>query len=312
MTSPRTGKARSGERAARRAASLQSALAAAQASALPQTGDGHEHELITGEAVALDLRPTGFALRVAGAAIDFVTYLGGGILLLLFVLPLLADWLRPDEATQAAWTVALLVVVTVVLPTAVELATHGKSLGRLAVGARIVRDDGGAVGFRHTFVRSLTGILEIYLTLGGLAVLVALLNGKSKRMGDLLAGTYSQYERVSKEVVPVYGVPQSLVPWAQTADVARMPDRLARRVSQFLRQADKFTPATRRRLAGELAAEASISVYPVPRTEPELMLAALAAIRREREFTALTLERERLTHLEPALRGLPHGFPDRG
>jgi len=33
-------------------------------------------ELMTGEAVGLDLRPTGFVLRAAGAIIDFVVYFG--------------------------------------------------------------------------------------------------------------------------------------------------------------------------------------------------------------------------------------------
>ena len=33
------------------------------------------------------------------------------------------------------------------IPTAVETLSQGKSLGKLAVGARIVRDDGGSIGF---------------------------------------------------------------------------------------------------------------------------------------------------------------------
>ena len=35
----------------------------------------------------------------------------------------------------------------IVVQTAVELLTRGKYLGRLALGTRIVRDDGGAIGF---------------------------------------------------------------------------------------------------------------------------------------------------------------------
>ena len=38
---------------------------------------------------------------------------------------------------------------------------------------------------------------EIFMTLGGVAALVGLLSARTKRLGDLIAGTYSQYERVT-------------------------------------------------------------------------------------------------------------------
>jgi hypothetical protein len=43
-----------------------------------------------------------------------------------------------------------------------------------------------------------------------------------------------------------------------------------------------------------------------------LFLAAAAAMRREREYTALQLEQQHLARLSPALGGQPHGFPERG
>lgn len=269
------------------------------------------HELVTGEAVALDLRATGFVLRGAGAAIDWLLYVGAYVLVVVLVLPSVVAALSLDEAATAAVALATLVLVLVVVPTVVEVLSHGKSLGKLAVGARIVRDDGGAIGFRHAFIRALTAVLEIFFTFGGLAALVALLNGRAKRLGDLLAGTYSQYERMSREIVPVYGVPVALEEWAKTADVARMPDRVARRIASFLRQAPGLTPATRVRLGRELAFEASAWVSPVPAVDAELFLAAVTTLRRDREGAALRLERERLDTLGPTLGGLPHGFPDR-
>jgi uncharacterized RDD family membrane protein YckC len=277
--------------------------------------DSPDHDattaLVTGEAVALDLRPTGFVLRAAGTIIDWLVYFGGYILLVIFVLPLIADSLQLDSAASAAVAVAGLVVVLVAAPTTVELLSHGKSLGRLAVGARIVRDDGGAIGFRHAFIRSLTGMLEIFITFGGLAAVVALLNGQSKRLGDLVAGTYSRYERLSKEVIPVYGVPEVLTEWALTADVARMPDRVARRIASYLRGASTLSESTRDRLGRELATEAALWVSPVPPVSAEMFLAGVSALRRQREGAALDLDRKRLDQLEPALQGLPHGFPNR-
>jgi uncharacterized RDD family membrane protein YckC len=273
-----------------------------------------EDTVMTGEAVALELRPTGFALAAAGAAIDFAVYGIGGLLLISFgiLLPLSQSSLGNDSATVSAALSASLVLVLVVIPVAVELLSHGKSLGRLAVGARIVRDDGGAIGFRHAFIRNLSGLLEIYATIGGLAAIFGLLNGKSKRMGDYLAGTYSQYERVPKAAEPVFGVPIELQAWAVTADVARLPNRLAQRMTKFLRQAGQLSPTTREHFAGQLATEASVWVYPLPAVRPELFVAGVIALRRDRELVAFQLEKQRLDQLGPAMTGLPHDFPRRG
>lgn len=268
-------------------------------------------ELITGEAVALALRPTSFVLRAAGAAIDFLVYVGGYILIVVLMFSF-AEQLGLDDALLQSLAVVLLALCLVAAPVAVETLSQGKSLGRLAVGARIVRDDGGSIGFRHAFVRGLTGVLEVYLTFGGIATLVALLNSRARRLGDMLAGTYSQHERVSKLTAPVFGVPLELVEWSRTADVARMPDALARRVAQFLSGASGFTPASRERLAASLANEVSVFVAPVPPVHPELFLAGVSALRREREAAALQLQRDGLDRLAPVLGGLPRGFPDRG
>ena len=269
-----------------------------------------ELELITGEAVGLDLRPTSFVLRAAGALIDFLAYAALLVLLLLAISSPLFNGIL-DDASGAAVSIICLVFCAILVPALVETLTQGKSLGRLAVGARIVRDDGGSIGFRHALIRALTAVLEVFATLGGLASLTALLSDRTKRIGDLMAGTYSQNERVSRVIPAVFGVPLELVDWAKTADVARMPDGLSRRIAQFLRQAERLTPDARARLSASLANEASGFVSPLPIVNPELFLAATAAVRRQRESRALTLEGDRLEHLRPALQDLPHGFPDR-
>jgi hypothetical protein len=110
----------------------------------------------------------------------------------------------------------------------------------------------------------------------------------------------------------LFGVPSPLTGWAKVADVARMPDALSRRVAQFLAQAPHLTPERRRHQAAQLAGEVSRFVSPLPEVDPELFLAGVAVVRREREYAALQLEHERLERVAPALRGLPHGFPERG
>jgi uncharacterized RDD family membrane protein YckC len=267
--------------------------------------------LITGEAVELELRPTGWALRAAGTIIDYIVYFGVYVVILIQLFNA-AGSIDGEDAIYGIIGIVALVVCLVAAPVAVETATRGKSLGRLAVGARIVRDDGGSIGFRHAAIRALVGVFEIYMTFGGIAALAGLVSDRTRRIGDLVAGTYSQYERVSRMPAPAPAVPPPLAVWAQTADVARLPDGLARRVSQFVAQAGQLTPERRAWTAGQLAAEVTAFVSPVPSVPPELLLLGVSAVRRERELAALRLEQQRIDRLEPALRGVPHGFPQRG
>jgi len=267
--------------------------------------------LMTGEAVGLDLRPTGFVLSAAGAIIDFLVYAGAWFVSLI-ILFTIATPANAEEAVVGIIVTVSLVVCLVVAPATVELLSRGRSLGRLAVGARIVRDDGGAIGFRHAAIRALAGTLEIYGSFGSIAMLLGLVSPRSKRLGDLIAGTYSQYERVAPTPIMTFGMPLPLLGWATVADVARMPDPLSRRIAQFLGEASRMDPARRAYQAAALAHEASAFVSPVPPVDAELFLAGVAVIRRDREARALALSAQRLAHVQPALRGLPHGFPERG
>lgn len=243
-------------------------------------------EVLSGEAVAIDVQPIGFLFRALGALIDML--LGYGVFILwLFLRIWLLDAGILTEATDRIATVSSLVVSFLVLPLTVEMLTKGRSLGKLAVGGRIVRLDGGATGFRHAFIRALLGVLEIYMTFGGVAVLSGALTARSQRLGDLVAGTYSQRVRTPALVANVPVMPGELVGWSQVADVARLPDRLARRISQFLTTAPRLVPGARARVAEELLAEAAPFVSPPPPAVPERALVAITVVRRERERRAL-------------------------
>ena len=189
-----------------------------------------EDETLTGEAVALDIQPLGFFLRAVGCLIDMVA----GILLLiagsLLLTVLVASGTIPDSALGIG-VIALLVIVMVVVPTTVETLSRGRSLGRWAVGGRIVRVDGGASGFRQAFIRALLGVLELWFTLGGIAAIVGMFTPRAQRLGDLVAGTASERTRTRPLPPAAPGVPPTMEGWAAVADVSRLPDRVAARIA---------------------------------------------------------------------------------
>ena len=89
-----------------------------------------DSELMTGEAVGLDLRPTSFVLRGAGALLDVIVYLGVWIAGVLVVnSPALAGAL--DDAAVKAVTIASLVFCIVVLPDR-RGAAHARQVARPA------------------------------------------------------------------------------------------------------------------------------------------------------------------------------------
>lgn len=255
-----------------------------------------EQEILSGEAVAIDVQPVGFLLRAAGALIDMAISIAVYLAFTLLQLWLMTQSLM-DEHLFRILQVWSLAVSFLILPITIEMATRGRSVGKLAVGGRIVRVDGGAITFRHTFIRALVGVLEIYMTLGGAAVITGALTARSQRLGDLVAGTYSQRVRTPRLEHHAPHMPPSLAEWAHIADVARLPDRLARRVSQFLATADRLSPAARARVAHELAGEVSPFVSPLPGVTPEELLRGVTALRRQREHRALTIADDRAERL---------------
>jgi uncharacterized RDD family membrane protein YckC len=260
--------------------------------------------IITGEAVTLVLRPASFAARAVGALIDVVAtvLVGVGLMLALAAVPGLLD-----AAAAQVLVMVLLVLLLVGAPAAVETLSRGKSLGKLAMGLRIVRDDGGAIRFRQALVRGLAGVFEIYMTLGSVAFMASLFNDKSKRLGDMMAGTYSVRERVPAPAPLLVVVPEQLKGWAALADMGRMPDGLSRRISQLLRQGNQMTGPSRDGLAAALATEAAAYVSPPPPagTLPAAFLAAITAERRNRDHRSLTAAQNRAQNLGERLYRIP-------
>ena len=255
-----------------------------------------EQEILSGEAVAIDVQPVGFVLRAAGALIDMVASFALFITVVLLQVWLLSQGML-NEHTMRILTIAAAVLSFLVLPITIEVATRGRSLGKLAVGGRIVRTDGGAITFRHSFIRALVGVLEIYMTFGGGAVITGALTARSQRLGDLIAGTYAQRVRTPQLLSHQPHLPPSLGAWAEIADVARMPDRLARRISQFLANAPRLSPSARASVAHELAEEAKAFISPVPPVSAEELLWGATVLRRHREQRALMLADDRAERL---------------
>ncbi len=146
--------------------------------------------------------------------------------------------------------IGTLITVFIVFPTTLETLTRGRSLGKLALGLRTVRDDAGPISFQHAFIRSLVGFVEIYAFQGAPAFFSALLSQRGKRLGDFAAGTYVVRERVKLQLAPPAAMPRHLAGWAHQADIASLPTGLALAIRQFLGRLPAIDPASRDSIGG--------------------------------------------------------------
>lgn len=252
-------------------------------------------DLVTGEAVALDLPPASLGARIASGLIDVIaTYILLLAILFVFILAASGASARNLDAVGTIAVVGTLIVVFLAFPAGVETITRGKSLGKFALGLRTVRDDAGPISFHHAFVRALIGFVEIYAFQGGPAFFSMLLSQRGKRLGDYAAGTYVVRERFPMKLGVQIPMPTPLAAWAARADIAQLPTPLALAVRQFVGRAHQIEPSARQQIGHDLAQQVSVYVSPPPPagTPTEAFLAAVIASRRERDTARLRREDE--------------------
>ena len=266
--------------------------------------------MITGEAVALEIIPASVGLRLLSGLIDYGLYAAGAVLTL-------ATWsaaqahLYPGMSFAAAIAQVSVLALTwmVVIPLTIEVLSRGSSAGRLVTGCRVVRDDGGAIRLRHSLVRALAAVIEVWLVQGIPAVCSCIVTKRGKRLGDLLAGTYVINERSGAMSAPPLIMPPELAGWAAQTDIRPLPGNLALAGRTFLQRTATLQPAARARLGAGLAARILPFVAPPPPadTHPERFLAAVLCERRDREL-AMNL-RDRALEERDVLRleRLPYG-----
>ncbi|CAN5261024.1 RDD family protein [soil metagenome] len=240
---------------------------------------------MTGDAVVLDVQIAQLPVRAVSALIDvsvmFFFYLLGTMLWAVT----LADY---DPALSAAVMIIFTVLVLLGYPLAFELGTRGRSLGKMAMGLRVVSEDGGPERFRQALFRALAAVIEIWMFFGGPAVICSMVSPKGKRIGDVFAGTVVISERGPKNGPPPT-MPLTLAWWAASLQLSGLGPEQAELARQFVSRAPQLDPALREQMAFRVAREvlSHISPPPPPGTPPQLVLAAVLAERHRRELERL-------------------------
>jgi uncharacterized RDD family membrane protein YckC len=248
-----------------------------------------ESDLVTGEAVVLDVRAAKLASRGLAMLLDVVIQLVAFIIAMIVLSQVAAFG---DAALVLTLFLVTLVLIMVGYPVVFETLSRGRTLGKMAMGLRVVRTDGGPIRFRHALVRGLAGFFVDFWALGMLgvvAVVTSLLSPNGRRVGDYLAGTLVIRERVSAARTPYLAVPPHLAQWATQLDLSRLPDDLALNVRQYLGRVGELRPEAADALGYGLAQQVAAAIgTPVPYGTPAWMyLSAVLAERRRRDEARL-------------------------
>ena len=246
---------------------------------------GQAEQVVTGDAVVLDVQIAQLPVRALSALIDiaviFVGYIAGVML-----------WASTLSQFDPALSGAVLIIFTVLTivgyPLIFESATRGRTLGKMALGLRVVSDDGSPERFRQALFRALASVIEIWTFFGGPAVICSLLSSKGKRIGDVFAGTVVVSERGPK-LPPPPVMPPSLAWWASSLQLSGLGPEQAELARQFLSRAPQLDPQIRDQMAHRIAGEvvARVSPPPPPGVPPQYVLAAVLAERHRRELERL-------------------------
>lgn len=253
-------------------------------------------EVVTGEAVVLDLAVARFPSRILALIIDVLVELPAVFFVVTVVQVTAGRHL--NGASAAAVYLSGLVLILAGYPVIFETLSRGKTLGKMALGLRVVSDDGGPVRFRQALIRALAlTFIELWIppfTFIGLpaGLITSMISAKGKRLGDMFAGTFVIQERTPRraDLAPAFTViAPPLIEWARHLELSRLTDQNAAAASSYLRRYGQLTAAARVQLGQQLAAAvvAQVSPAPPPGTPPEAFLAAVLAVRRGREQAAM-------------------------
>ena len=222
---------------------------------------GHDTQRVTtADNVGISFRVAGLATRIGAAVVD-----GAILLCLLFVFTVLVIAVTnagtASGGSAAVETVSLVdylllaswVLISILYFTVSQAVSGGRTVGKMVLGLRAVRVDGGTASIGEYFLRSVAYVVDVVL---GIGVILMFFHPQSRRLGDLLAGTVVVRERTPVTLLtatapaPVYL--RSVDPGPAMDGLANIGEREFAAVRAFLARVG-LRPEQRAELAARLA-----------------------------------------------------------
>jgi uncharacterized RDD family membrane protein YckC len=161
-----------------------------------------------------------------------------------------------------------------------EMLWNGQSPGKRAAGLRVVREGGRPVTFLASAIRNLVRLVDFLPTLYVAGVVSMFIDSRSRRLGDLAAGTLVVKERrgVTLESLAAPAPAAAVAPDTPALPgIERLDVRDYTLAQEFLRRRGTLAPEARARLANQIAATLQGRLELPPQGDPERFLALVVA-----------------------------------
>lgn len=184
--------------------------------------------------IALELPLAGLGSRVLAAALDYL------VLTFTMVVVILALGFGLAAADAPGWVVVAVLFLAVFALhwgyfAVFEIGSRGRTLGKLAVGLRVVGREGGTASASALLIRNVLRAVDIVV---GVPLMAA--DPLSRRLGDRLAGTLVLHDRAPEAEVTLGRIPPGWGP------------REVAVAESYLRRSGEMSPGRSRYLARRL------------------------------------------------------------
>ena len=233
--------------------------------------------IVTPEAVVLEFDTAGVPSRALARIID-VFAVGA-------LFSLVSSFLTPVFIVSEGMGVVLVLLLGFLAvfgyPAACE-TVWGRTVGKAALGLRVLTEEGGPVRFRQAAIRSALQVVDFLIVpVGVVATLSAIASRHDQRLGDRLAGTLvvrSSAMSIRSQPVGFPALP-GYEGYVERLDVGTISSERYELLRSYLTRVNDLTPEARQRLSVRLAAPtAALLGHTPPSTmHPEVFLASVAA-----------------------------------
>lgn len=265
---------------------------------------------MTPEAVLLELPTAGVATRAFARLIDL--FLQGVVASVLSFVGAMAFGIG---LSPELFFVSLSFTVLLVLPIGTEILWRGRSPGKALFGLRVVGVDGSPEVPRQAVIRGLVALVDLYLTLGALAIGTATFSRRSQRSGDVAAGTVViRVNGSGFSTVPIaFHPPTGYEGYVASLDVGLLRDEDFSLIREFLLRTAELEPQHRSELAVGLADSVRTTIrHNLPgQIDAEMWLICVASAYQMRQGGLLADAAAGLAPLAPVVPSAPRPYGTR-
>ena len=180
-----------------------------------------------------------------------------------------------------------------------EMLWNGQSPGKRWAGLRVIRTDGTPITLAESIVRNLVRIVDFLPAYYGVGVVTMFVNGQSRRLGDLAAGTLVVRDRVAVTLeslaarpappapaLPSAAGPASLAPTSPATGwpVERLTSHDLEMAEDFLRRRAQLSnrAALAQRIVQALLKQMNVPLSPMDERQAESVIAEIVQASRNR------------------------------